>query len=113
MNVRALMAVGVGIVLALPAVANAQRWGRERFPQSGACFFNDSNYRGEYFCVAAGANVGAVPDDMNDRISSVRIFGRAAVTVFDSWFCGGSAVFVATSGTRGTRTERSHLFAPC
>ena len=94
MNVRALMAVSVGIVLALPAVADAQRWGRERFPQSGACFFNDSDYRGEYFCVAAGANVGAVPDDMNDRISSIRIFGRAGVTVFrDSRFRGGSAVF--------------------
>ena len=94
MNVRALMAVSAGIVLALPAVADAQRWGHERFPQSGACFFNDSDYRGEYFCVAAGANVGAVPDDMNDRISSIRIFGRAGVTVFrDSRFRGGSAVF--------------------
>src|SRR5438477_12241517 len=94
MNVRALMAVSAGIVLALPAVADAQRWGRERFPQSGACFFNDSDYRGDYFCVPAGANVGAVPDDMNDRISSIRVFGSSAVTVFrDSRFRGGSAVF--------------------
>jgi hypothetical protein len=81
-------------VLALPAVASAQRWGRERFPQSGACFFNNSDYRGEYFCVAAGANIGAVPDDLNDRISSIRVFGPAAVRVFrDSRFGGGSALF--------------------
>ena len=90
---RALLLVA-GIALLAPTPASAQRWGRERFPQSGACFFNDANFRGEYFCVAAGANVGAVPDDMNDRISSIRVFGRAAVTVFrDVRFRGGSAVF--------------------
>jgi hypothetical protein len=84
----------VGLLLALPSLASAQRWGRERFPQSGACFFQDKNFRGDYFCVPAGANVGAVPDDMNDRISSIRLFGRAEVFVFrDTRFRGDSSTF--------------------
>lgn len=90
---RAIFAIGV--VLALSVVVDAQRWGRERYPQSGACFFRDADYRGEYFCVGAGANVGKVPDDMNDEISSIRIFGRAEVTVFrDVRFAGGSSHFL-------------------
>jgi hypothetical protein len=92
MRIRTLVVVGA--VLVLPSVASAQRWGRERFPQSGACFFRDANFRGEYFCVGAGANVGAVPDDMNDQISSIRIFGRAEVIVFrDVRFGGNSSRF--------------------
>jgi hypothetical protein len=82
------------VVLALPALASAQRWGRERFPQSGACFFKDTNYRGDYFCVRAGDDVGRVPNDLNDGISSIRVFGRAEVQVFrDIRFNGGSTRF--------------------
>ena len=92
MRIRILAVVGV--LLALPSLASAQRWGRERFPQSGACFFQDRDFRGDYFCVPAGANVGAVPDDMNDKISSIRIFGRAEVFVFrDTRFRGDSTRF--------------------
>jgi hypothetical protein len=84
----------VGVLLAVPALASAQRWGRERFPQSGACFFQDRDFRGDYFCVPAGANVVAVPDEMNDQISSIRVFGRAEVMVFrDVRFGGDSARF--------------------
>jgi hypothetical protein len=91
---RALVAAIVVSVLAVPGVASAQRWGRERFPQSGACFFRDRDFSGEYFCIRAGDDVRAVPDDMNDQISSIRIFGRAEVTVFrDVRFGGDSARF--------------------
>src|SRR5262249_11141695 len=84
----------VGLVVALPSLASAQRWGRERYPQSGACFFQDRDFRGDYFCVPAGADVVAVPDEMNDEISSIRIFGRAEVVVFrDVRFGGDSARF--------------------
>ncbi|HVZ22105.1 MAG TPA: peptidase inhibitor family I36 protein [Vicinamibacterales bacterium] len=90
--------------LALPATAMAQRWGRERFPQSGACFFRDADYRGDYFCIRSGDDVRLVPEDMNDRISSIRVFGRAAVVVFrDARFSGGSARFV--SNVRDLRDE--------
>jgi Domain of unknown function (DUF4214)/Peptidase inhibitor family I36 len=92
---RALTLAGVVAgLLALPSAASAQHWGHEKFPQSGACFFRDVDYRGDYFCVGAGADVGAVPDDMNDRISSIKVFGRAQVAVFrDVRFGGGSTRF--------------------
>jgi hypothetical protein len=94
----------IGMLLAVPAVASAQRWGHERFPQSGACFFKDDNYRGDYFCVRAGEDVGRVPDDLNDGISSIRVFGRAEVEVFrDTRFNGGSARFA--SDIRNLRSE--------
>jgi hypothetical protein len=81
-------------LLAIPSAAMAQRWGRAPFPGSGACFFQDVDFRGEYFCVPAGENIGRVPDDMNDGISSIRIFGRAEVVVFrDVRFGGGATRF--------------------
>ncbi len=87
---RAIVAAA-GLMLLLPGAASAQRWGRDRFPESGACFFRDSNFRGEYFCVRAGDEIGRLPDEMNDEISSIRIFGRAEVAVFrDVRFGGGS-----------------------
>src|SRR4051794_31598837 len=94
----------IAVLLAVPAVASAQRWGRDRFPQSGACFFKDDNYRGDYFCVRAGEDVGRVPNDLNDGISSIRVFGRAEVEVFrDVRFNGGSARFA--SDIRNLRSE--------
>ena len=94
----------IGVLLALPSVASAQRWGRERFPDSGACFFQDSNFRGEYFCVRAGADVGKVPNDLNDGISSIKVFGRAEVEVFrDVRFNGGSTRFA--SDIRNLKSE--------
>jgi len=95
----------VAVLLAVPSAATAQRWGHGPFPGSGACFFQDVDFRGEYFCVGAGENVGRVPDDMNDRISSIRIFGRAEVAVFrDVRFGGGSARF--GHSVRDLRDER-------
>jgi hypothetical protein len=91
-TMHALFAIAV--LVAIPSAASAQRWGREPFPGSGACFFQDVDFRGEYFCVSAGENIGRVPDDMNDRISSIRIFGRAEVVVFrDVRFGGGATRF--------------------
>ena len=102
MRIRILAVVG--LFLALPALASAQRWGRERFPEAGACFFQDSNYRGDYFCVRAGDDVGRVPNDMNDEISSIKIFGRAEVFVFrDIRFGGDSARF--SSDQRNLKRE--------
>src|SRR2546421_9073964 len=76
-NMRMRVFVFTAVVLALPALASAQRWGRERFPQSGACFFQDVNYRGDYFCVRAGDALARPPDDLNDGISSIQVFGPA------------------------------------
>jgi len=102
---RTTGALVVMAALAVPSAAMAQRWGRPPFPGSGACFFQDSDFRGDYFCVPAGEDVGRVPDEMNDRISSIRLFGRAEVIVFgDIRFRGGSARF--DRSIRDLRDER-------
>ena len=75
-------------------IAQTWEWGRSPFPRDGACFFKDPDFRGDYFCAPAGESLSAVPKDMNDKISSIRIFGRADVTVFkDVRFDGGSRHF--------------------
>ena len=76
--------------------ASAQpRWGRERMPQAGACFFEDRNFRGRYFCVKPGERLRSMPNGMGDRISSVRVLGAAEVTVFrDAEMRGRSARFI-------------------
>jgi len=66
------------------AEARAQRWGRPDAPRSGACFYRDANFQGEYFCVRAGDSLDAVPSDMNDEISSIRTFGGVEVTVYQN-----------------------------
>lgn len=58
------------------------RWGHPRVPRSGVCFYEHPNFGGRYFCAAVGDSAPMVPGGMNDRISSIRIFGRAEVSVF-------------------------------
>lgn len=84
MSSRKGAAAGIALVcLLLASVASAQpRWGRERMPDAGACFFKDINFSGEYFCLRAGEALRSMPHGMNDRISSIRVFGGADVTVF-------------------------------
>jgi len=88
------MLVATGLVLAGSSSATAQRWGRGGLPRDGVCFYQDPNYRGDYFCVRSGEDLRSLPSDMNDRISSMRVFGRAEVTVYkDHNFRGRSARF--------------------
>jgi hypothetical protein len=76
--------------------ASAQpRWGRERVPNQGACFYEDVNFRGNYFCVRQGDRLTSLPSGMGDKISSVRVFGSAETTVFrDANLRGRSARFI-------------------
>ena len=92
--------VSVGLLAAafsagLADLAEAQRFGRGPTPGAGACFYRDPDFQGEYFCVRAGDVIEALPRDMNDKISSIRTFGRRVeVTVFqDSRFSGRAAQF--------------------
>src|SRR5258705_1801452 len=62
--------------------AHAQRWGRGATPRSGVCFYEDINYGGRYFCADAGTSTPQVSSGDNDEISSIRLFGNAAATVF-------------------------------
>jgi|SRR5688572_12030917 len=66
------------------AQAEAQRWGRPNAPRAGACFYRDANFQGDYFCVRAGEGIDAVPNGLNDQISSIRTFGDVEVTVYQS-----------------------------
>jgi hypothetical protein len=69
------------LTMALPATA--QSWGRGDRPRDGACFYRDYNFRGDYFCVKSGERLGSLPPGFNDRIRSIRVFGDAAVRVFN------------------------------
>jgi hypothetical protein len=74
--------------------AFAQRWGRGTTPRTGACFYEDTDFRGRYFCAAPGQRFPSLPADMGDEISSIRTFGAAEVMVFkDRSFRGTSGRF--------------------
>jgi len=76
------VAFAIGVLLAFSTAVEAQRWGRERYPQSGACFYRHPYFQGDYFCIRAGDQVPRLTDDANDEISSILVFGRAEVAVY-------------------------------
>jgi len=61
----------------------------DRQNRNQVCFYTDENFRGDSFCANLGERVRNVGERFNDRISSIRIFGRAEVTVFDDENFGG------------------------
>ena len=95
---RKTMTCAMGMLCLLTAAAaSAQpRWGHERPPAAGACFYKDIDFRGEYFCVRPGERLQSLPSGMGDEVSSIRVFGASPVTVFkDKNGHGRSAHFVA------------------
>lgn len=57
-------------------------WHGGRWEQGGACFYQDRDFGGGFFCLRRGEqreSLGSYGDD----ISSIRTFGGARVTVFD------------------------------
>ena len=96
MGTRKFVVLINACVLLIATTASAQpRFGRERLPNQGACFYEDVNFRGDYFCVRQGDRLPSLPSGMGDRISSVRVFGAAEATVFrDSEMRGRSARFI-------------------
>ena len=69
-------------ILTVPAFAQHE-WGRPRPPQTGACFYKDPNFMGEYFCLRRGETWSSMPPGFNDRITSIRLFRGAQVRVFN------------------------------
>lgn len=69
----------------LSGLASAQLWGNNqpREPRDGACFYRDANFGGQSVCVNAGESIAWLPGGIDDRISSIRVFGRAVVTVYE------------------------------
>jgi hypothetical protein len=92
----ALCAVLLLSILPLPAFSqnpqyqNPQyQWGRPKPPQTGACFYKDINFGGQYFCLRLGQNWPNMPPGFNDKISSIRLFNGTQVRIFaDSNFRG-------------------------
>ena len=91
---RRLIFVACFAMIAASSTVSAQRWGRGPLPRDGACFYKDSDFHGEYFCLSGGSEVAAMSEDVNDKIASIKVFGRADVTVFtDARFAGDSTRF--------------------
>jgi hypothetical protein len=83
--------VTIASIACVFVVASSVASAQDREPRDGACFYEDRNYRGQYFCVEAGDSVDAMPSGANDRVSSIRLFGRADVRIFrDTRFRGAS-----------------------
>lgn len=59
-------------------------WGK-----SGACFYKEIHYAGEYFCMRRGESYSNLPPGYNDRISSIKILGGSTVTVYNDSNYGG------------------------
>jgi hypothetical protein len=77
-----------GTVLAAP-VSAAQRWGYGQSPDAGACFYQQPDYHGRYFCARAGEDMRVIPNGFNDRIRSIRVFGGGRVIVYSNSRYGG------------------------
>ena len=91
---RLATVIAGGAVLASCSVVSAQDPGYERMPRDGACFYQDANYSGRSFCAAMGEDLETLPGGADNRVSSIRILGRAEVTVFkDTRFRGDSRRF--------------------
>jgi hypothetical protein len=87
-NRMVTLLAGAALLAATPVAA--QHWGRERRPHAGACFYEDADYRGDYFCVRLGDGYPSLPDGMNDRISSIQVFGGEVAIFQDHHFHGQS-----------------------
>lgn len=53
-------------------------WPRQ---QKRACFFTGNNYSGQQICVTGRENIAFVGNAWNDKISSVRVYNGASVTM--------------------------------
>jgi hypothetical protein len=95
--------VVIACAAALLAGASAQaQWGRPSHPSRGACFFENANYEGRYFCASVGRDAATIPIDANDKISSIRIYGSAEVVVYkDGGFRGPSRRFTSSVSNLG------------
>ena len=58
-------------------------WNSRPNPRPGACFYPSRNFGGNHFCVRQGDRLTRLPGNFGDNISSIQVFGRGAVRVFD------------------------------
>ncbi|MBN2242750.1 MAG: peptidase inhibitor family I36 protein [Acidobacteria bacterium] len=77
--------------------AQGRSWNQGNQPRDGACFYVDRDYQGEEYCVDADESQHQIANRYNDRISSVRIFGKAQVVVYEHENLGGARRVLASS----------------
>ncbi|MEZ5286382.1 MAG: hypothetical protein R2712_16550 [Vicinamibacterales bacterium] len=94
-----VLAIGLSALLATAMPAAAQRWGRPSLPSSGACFYEDINFSGRYFCARTGNNMPRVPSGTDDGSR------RSACSATPRSRCSATATTAATRGcSRRTST---------
>lgn len=84
--VRLLLAT---LIFVIPCAA--QTWGRAPLPAEGACFYRNVNFGGDYFCMPPGSRYATMGPGFNDQISSIQVFGKARVRVFNDVNFGGAS----------------------
>lgn len=97
------------VALSLTHILNPSleaQWGNQ--PRNGVCFYMDENYGGESVCANAGEERRNVGDRYNDRFSSLRIYGRVRVTVYNDQDFGGAAQSF-TSDVRNLQTWNDRI----
>ena len=83
----------VALLILATSFASAQ-W-NSTAPRDGACFYVGYNFSGESFCLASGQSANAVPSNFNDRIRSIRVFGRARVQFYNAANFGGPSGYTS------------------
>ncbi len=61
-----------------------------------ACFYNLPNYDGKSFCQAAG-RIDKLPQEFNNKITSIRVFGRASVKICGKRFMEGRCQIITSN----------------
>src|SRR4051812_11938470 len=96
---KKLSVLSLAIVLGLSVLPQASAAGQFSKPNNNGgrgdqvCTYKDINFQGAEQCYRAGDEIGDLGGQKNS-ISSIRIFGRASVTVYDnSSFRGHAADF--------------------
>jgi len=104
--------------LGLASQAGAEpQFGRDRGrrDEGRVCLFKDIQFQGVQQCFNVGDSISPLPGGLNGQVSSIRIEGRATVTVYDEPnFRGHSAVFTSTMPDLGqvrlqSKSWRDHI----
>jgi hypothetical protein len=117
MHFRKIVLFASMTMLTASSSLRAQQWGHPSFPRDGVCFYKDPDFRGDSFCARSGENIPTLGKDMNDEISSMRLFGDAEVTVFPpraprssrSYCINSQSTDRAVAGTLRLRVKRMAL----
>jgi hypothetical protein len=57
-------------------------WHGGRWDRGGACFYKEPGFGGPFFCLRRGESHDSLAD-YGDKVSSIRVFGDARVSVYD------------------------------